>query len=69
MKNKTTKELADRLNAIMIEKNKLDLEYNIIVKELWERIPSLKDDANLELKKVRKINETNNRNSNRNTTT
>lgn len=55
MKDKTTKELADRLNAIMIEKNKLDLEYNRIVKELWERIPSLKDDVNLELKKVKEV--------------
>ena len=54
MKDKTTKELADRLNAIMIERNKLDLEYNSIVKVLWERIPSLKDDVNLELKKVKK---------------
>ena len=54
MKDKTTKELADRLNSIMIERNKLDLEYNRIVKELHSRIPSLKDDPNLELKKVKK---------------
>lgn len=54
MKDKTTKELADRLNGIMIERNKLDLEYNQIVKELWDRIPSLKNDPNLELKKVNK---------------
>lgn len=53
IKDKSIKELADRLNAIMIEKNNLDMEYNQIVKELWDRIPSLKTDPNLELKKTR----------------
>lgn len=55
MKDKTTKELADRLNAIMIERNKLDLEHNRIVKELHSRMPHLKKDPNLELKKVKEI--------------
>ena len=57
MKDKTVKELADRLNQIMVEKNKLDIEYNTIVRELWDRIPSLTNDPNLELKKVRGISE------------
>lgn len=57
MKDKTVKELADRLNQIMVEKNKLDIEYNMIVKELWDRIPSLTNDPNLELKRVRGVSE------------
>lgn len=54
MKEKTLLELANRLNEIEVERNKLDLEYNMIVNELWNRIPSLKDDVNLQKKKVRK---------------
>ena len=55
LKSKTVKELADRLNAIMVARNQLDLEYNKVVLELWERIPSLKGNANLELKEVREM--------------
>lgn len=58
MKNKTIADLANRLNEIMKEKNRLkllisdlDKEYNSIVYELWERIPSLKDDVNIQPKK------------------
>lgn len=61
MKSKSIKELGIRLNQIMIERNELDVrlneldtEYNAIVRELWDRIPSLTDDPNLQLKKVRK---------------
>ena len=54
MKEKTLLELANRLNEIEVERNKLDLEYNMIVNELWNRIPSLKDDVNLQKKKGRK---------------
>jgi hypothetical protein len=54
MKDKTTKDLAFRLSEIEREKFKLDMEYNKIVQELWDRIPSLKDDVNLQKKKVRK---------------
>lgn len=55
MKDKTLLELANRLNEIEVERNKLDLEYNMIVHELWNRIPSLKDDVNIQpKKKVRK---------------
>ena len=53
MKDKSIKELADRLNQIRVEQNKLSIEYNEIVKELWERIPGLKDDPNLEPEKVK----------------
>ena len=59
MKEKTILELANRLNEIEIERNKLDLEYNMIVNELWQRIPSLKEDVNLQKKRVRKRYENN----------
>ena len=58
---KDIKELVFRLKDIEQEKTQLELqiiqlneEYNEIVKELWDRIPTLKGDPNLELKKVRK---------------
>lgn len=54
MKNKTTLDLAFRLSEIEREKFKLDMEYNEIIQVLWDRIPSLKDDVNLQKKKVRK---------------
>ena len=60
MKDKTIYELATRLNQIMVEQQKLELEYNQIVYELWERIPSLKNDVNIQPKKrVRKRYENN----------
>lgn len=48
MKNKTTLELVNRLNKINKEINDLEIEYNKIVNELWERIPKLKDDVNMQ---------------------
>ena len=36
MKDKTILELAIRLNQIEKELNELQIEYNIIVQELWE---------------------------------
>lgn len=51
MKDKTLFELASRLNEIEQEKYKLDLEYNNIVYELWERIPTLKNDETIQPKK------------------
>ena len=54
MKNKTTLELAQRLNAIEKQRNELDIEFNMIIQELWNRVPSLKEDVNLQKKKVRK---------------
>ena len=64
MKNKTIRELVNRLNEIMVERNKLEIrsmeldrEYDEIVYELWERIPSLKDDENIQPKKRVKVKE------------
>lgn len=53
IKDKSTKELAFRLNEIIIQRDKLDLEYNTIIRELWDRIPSLTSDPNLQLRKKR----------------
>lgn len=60
LKDKSIKELVDRLNEINKEKDKLDIEiivlndeYDKIVKELWDRIPKLKDDPNLQKVKVK----------------
>lgn len=47
-------DLAHRLNQIEIEKQKLDIEYNLIVNELWDRVPRLKDDVNLQPKVIKK---------------
>lgn len=44
--------LANRLNQI--ERQQLDIEYNQIVHELWNRIPSLKDDVNIQPKVLKK---------------
>lgn len=54
MKNKTTLELAYRINQIEKEINDLSIEYNIIVEELKRRMPKLENDVNLQKKKVRK---------------
>ena len=59
MKNKSILQLATRLNEIEIEKNNLEMklmglnkEYNAIVYELWGRIPNLKDDVDMQPKKM-----------------
>lgn len=57
MKDKTILELAIRLNQIEKELNELQIEYNIIVQELWERIPTTKNDDNIQMKKRIKIKE------------
>ena len=55
MNTKITFELAQRLNEIEVEINKLELERLKIIKVLQNRIPSLKNDINLQpKKKVRK---------------
>lgn len=54
MKNKTTLQLVSRLNKINKEMNNLQIEYNKIVNELWERIPQLNDEVNIQKKKVKK---------------
>jgi len=46
-------DLAMRLNMIMVEQQKLDLEHNAIVQELWDRIPSAKDSPDIQ-PKIRK---------------
>ena len=45
--------LVTRLNEIRAEQTKLDIEYNEIAHALWDMIPSLKDDPNIQLKKVK----------------
>lgn len=54
LKDETTFNLATRLNEMEQEKQKLDIEYNKIVMELWNRVPSLKDDVNLQPKIIKK---------------
>lgn len=64
MKDKSVFELATRLNELTKELNNLELreitlinEYDEIVYELWRRIPTLKDDVDIQPKrKVRKKN-------------
>lgn len=40
--------LVTRLNEIEVMRSKLDMEYTKIVYELWDLIPSLKDDVNIQ---------------------
>lgn len=54
LKETLIKDLAHRLNQIESEKQKLDLEYNLIINELWRRIPSLKDDENIQPKVIKR---------------
>lgn len=53
LENKSIRELADRLNQIMVERDELYMEYSQIVEELCKRLPNLKDDENLKLKKIK----------------
>ena len=53
LQNKSIQELASRLNQIMVERDKLYIEYSQIVEELCKRLPNLKDDENLKLKKIK----------------
>ena len=57
MKDKTILELAIRLNQIEKELNELQIEYNVIVQELWERIPTTKNGDNIQMKKRVKTKE------------
>ena len=54
MKDKSVLDLCKRLNAIEKQRNELNIEFNMIVNELWQRIPNLREDVNLQKKKVRK---------------
>ena len=51
MKDKSLFELCTRLNEINKEIDALEMEHNKIIKEMWERIPSLKEDVNVQPKK------------------
>jgi hypothetical protein len=51
MDDKTNFELITRINEINKEIQALELEYLTIVKELEKRLPNLKGDENLKLKK------------------
>lgn len=53
LKEKSIRELADRLNQIMVERDKLYIEYSQILEELYERLPNLKDNDNLKLQKIK----------------
>lgn len=53
LENKSIQELADRLNQIMVERDRLYIEYSQILEELYKRLPNLKDDENLKLKKIK----------------
>lgn len=69
MKEMTTLQLVHRLNELLrlynefgIERlkidhkiEKLDEEWNAICYELWNRIPNLKEDSNLQLKGKKRV--------------
>lgn len=48
MKDRELFELAQRLNEIMVLRNQLDIEYNQIIERLWEKVPNLKEDKNVQ---------------------
>lgn len=53
--NQSTLSLANRLNQISKEIQKLEIEHNSIVNEIKSRLPKLKDDKNLEEKVLKKV--------------
>lgn len=55
LKSKSVYELAMRLNRIMVEQQKLDLEHNRIVQELWDRIPSVKESPDIQPKIKKRV--------------
>lgn len=55
--NQSTLNLANRLNQISKEIQKLEIEHNSIVNEIKSRLPKLKDDENLEEKVLKKVKE------------
>lgn len=48
LSNQSTKDLAIRLNQIIVTQENLSLEYNQIIKELWHRYPHLTEDEDLQ---------------------
>lgn len=57
VKDKTLKELITELNEIDDKRSKLDEAENIIIYELWERIPSLKESYLFQPKGKTKVKE------------
>lgn len=55
LKSWTVYDLAMRLNTIMVEQQRLDLEHNQIVKELWDRIPAVKDSPDIQPKTLKRV--------------
>lgn len=55
LKEKSVYDLAMRLNMIMVEQQRLDLEYNAIVQELWDRIPSVKNSPDIQPKTKKRL--------------
>lgn len=47
-------DLVTRFNEIRKEQQELEIEHNAIVMELWERIPKLKDDVNIQPKVIKR---------------
>lgn len=49
-------DLCKKLSEVEIEIQQKEIEFNQITYELWERIPSLKDDINMQPKVLKKEN-------------
>lgn len=54
LKHTSTIDLVHRLNKIDVERQKLDIEYDQIIYELWDRIPTLKEDENMQPKIIKR---------------
>ena len=54
LKHTSTIDLVHRLNKINVERQNLDIEYDQIIYELWDRIPTLKENENMQPKSVQK---------------
>lgn len=55
LQSMTVAQLCHKLNALMVERNQLEMklnatneDFNAIVYELWERIPGLQDDSDIQ---------------------
>lgn len=57
MKDRTTVELGMRMAEINKAIDKLLIEYNLIIKELWERYPNTKNDEDMQMKRRIKTKE------------
>lgn len=54
LKHTPTIDLVHRLNKIDVERQNLDIEYNQIIYELCDRIPTLKEDENMQPKIIKR---------------